>query len=150
MDSGRTSRSSETPGGPGPNRVSSSDQSTADLPSAEDFRQDGEWRLSKENRSSSDCSTHRIVGTNSISPLRSEVKDSIEQAPEKRPTFATTATIESDNGKLSESGSAAGPDSWGKKVLRGTMAFFRFVGPGFMIAVAYGKPRKNAGLDESL
>lgn len=140
MDSRRSSRCSETPGGHGPNRDSSSDQSTADLPMVEDFGHHEGWRLSKENRSSSDCSTHRVVGTNEISPLRSEVKDSIEQAPEKRPTFGTTATIESDNGKQSENGSCSSESECrSKKVLRGIMAFFRFVGPGFMIAVAYGR-----------
>lgn len=143
MSSRRLSRCCETYGGHGQQDDSSSKPPTTKSSTSDGFdKPQGSWPLHNLNRSSTDCSARKHGDDKAINLLQMALTQgcaSIGHLHGKQHTFGTTTTIESDHGSLRETGSIASSFSRGKRTWRGFVSFLRFVGPGMVIAVAYGE-----------
>lgn len=149
MNPRRLSRCCETYGGHSQKHDASPDQSTTNSPTSVEFEKPPDpWQANKENRSSSEFPGRKdadIRDNNLLRMVLTQGCSSVEHLHGKQTTFGTTTTIESDNGSYRGRQSVASSFSRGKKTWRCFVSFLRFVGPGMVIAVAYGKPHPFYG-----
>ncbi|CAM1501913.1 Fc.00g038970.m01.CDS01 [Cosmosporella sp. VM-42] len=124
----------------------SSDPSTSDLPATRNFRHSGgSWRRSDDDRSRSGSSSREfrtvVRDSKNFDTLRlvlTKETSRIQQLQEKRSANITTRGAGDGEARTRVNGLK--PDGEGAKAVRAVMTFLRFIGPGFMIAVAYVDP----------